>query len=189
MSRTGQLLAGIALLGGCSGEPLATEAISHMQARAMVASETSRPGDNKELAALRRVTAPLHNFEKAAAAGWSAQITACMAGADGGMGFHYGNPALIDGSVRADEPELLLYEPEENGRMRLVAVEYIIPYTLRSRSATPPVLFGQEFKQNDAFQLWALHAWVWKDNPRGLFADWNPLVTCEHTNAVSTMAH
>jgi hypothetical protein len=85
--------------------------------------------------------------------GWSAQITPCMtdpAGA-GGMGFHYGNVALIDGTARVDELELLLYEPEKNGRLRLVAVEYIIPYTLHSRAAAPPVLFGQEFKQNDTF--------------------------------------
>jgi hypothetical protein len=38
-----------------------------------------------------------------------------------------------------DEPELLLYEPEKNGRLRLVAVEYIILYTLHSRASAPPV--------------------------------------------------
>ena len=27
-----------------------------------------------------------------------------------------------------------------------------------------------------AFYL--MHAWVWKDNPAGMFADWNPDVTC-----------
>jgi len=105
------------------------------------------------------------------------------------MGFHYGNPNLIDESVRVDEPELLLYEPEKNGRLRLVAVEYIVPYTAHSRSAAPPVLFGQEFKQNDTFQLWGLHAWVWKHNPSGMFANWNPGVTCAHTSDVSAMAH
>jgi hypothetical protein len=105
------------------------------------------------------------------------------------MGFHYGNVGLMDGSVQADEPELLLYEPEKNGRLRLVAVEYIIPYTEHSRGATPPVLFGQEFKQNDMFQLWGLHAWVWKHNPSGMFANWNPTVTCEHTTDVSRMVH
>ena len=83
----------------------------------------------------------------------------------------------------------MLYEPEQNGRLRLVAVEYIIPYTAHSRSAAPPVLFGQEFKQNDTFQLWGLHAWVWKENPSGMFASWNPNVTCEHTTAVWTMVH
>jgi len=197
MRRTAQLLAGIALLGGCRGEQIPTEPIAHIQPQT-VANRESGEGEGsdlaavrKDLAALRRATAPFHNFEKAKAAGWSAQITACMtdpAGA-GAMGFHYGNPAIIDGSVSVDKPELLLYEPEKNGRLRLVAVEYIIPYTAHSRSATPPVLFGQEFKQNDTFQLWGLHAWVWKHNPSGMFADWNPRVTCEHTTSVSTMVH
>jgi len=143
---------------------------------------------NKQLASLRAATAQFHNFDKAVAAGWSAKITSCMADpALGGMGFHYGNVGLIDGSVRADQPELLLYEPEKNGRLRLVAVEYIIPYAFHPRSAAPPVLFGQEFKQNDVFQLWGLHAWVWENNPSGIFADWNPRVSCQYTTDVMVM--
>jgi len=191
MRRTAQLLAGIALLGGCGSEQIPTETTAQMQSRSEP-SLASASAVNKDLAALRRVTATFHDFKTAAAAGWSAQITPCMtdpAGA-GGMGFHYGNTALIDGTARVEEPELLLYEPEQNGRLRLVAVEYIIPYTLHSRSAEPPELFGgQKFKQNDTFQLWGLHAWVWKNNPSGMFADWNPRVTCEHTSSVSRMAH
>ena len=188
MRRTAQLLAGIALLGGCRGEQIPTEATVHIQPLA-AAIQASVPAENKDLAALRRVTAPFHDFGKAVAAGWSTRITACMAGPSGGMGFHYGNVALIDGAVSVEKPELLLYEPEANGRLRLVAVEYIVPYTAWSRSATPPVLFGQDFKHNDTFGIWALHAWVWKDNPSGMFADWNPRVTCEHASAVSNMSH
>jgi hypothetical protein len=190
MRRTAPLLVGIALLGGCGSQPVPTETTAQLQPRSG-ASLASASAVNQELAALRRVTATFHNFQTAAAAGWSAQITSCMtdpAGA-GGMGFHYGNPALIDGSARVEEPELLLYEPEQNGRLRLVAVEYIIPYTAQSRSAVPPVLFGQPFKQNDTFQLWGLHAWVWRENPSGVFADWNPRVTCEHTSSISRMTH
>jgi hypothetical protein len=191
MRRTAHLLAGIALLAACGSEEIPTEATARTQpgSEAFAASASAV---NKDLAALRRVTARFHNFKTAAAAGWAAQITPCMtdpAGA-GGMGFHYGNPALIDGSARVEEPELLLYEPDRSGRLRLVAVEYIIPYTQHSRSAAPPELFGgQKFKQNDTFQLWGLHAWVWKNNPSGMFADWNPRVTCEHTSSVSRMAH
>jgi hypothetical protein len=63
----------------------------------------------------------------------------------------------------------------------------------RSHSAAPPRLFGQDFKVNAAFGIWALHAWVWKDNPSDIFADWNPVVTCAHDAGASTsmsgMAH
>jgi hypothetical protein len=191
MRRTAHLLAGIALLSGCGSEQVPTESTAQIQPR-LEATAAPASAVNKDLAALRRVTAKFHNFKAAEAAGWSAQITPCMtdpAGA-GGLGFHYGNTALIDGTARVEEPELLLYEPQQNGRLRLVAVEYIIPYTAHSRDAEAPELFGgQKFKQNDTFQLWGLHAWVWKDNPSGMFADWNPRVTCEHTSSVSRMAH
>jgi hypothetical protein len=90
------------------------------------------------LATLRRVTASFHQFDKATAAGWSAKITGCMVDPIlGGMGFHNGNTALIDGTARVDQRELLLYEPEKNGNLRLVAVEYIIPYTFHSRESAP----------------------------------------------------
>jgi hypothetical protein len=190
MRRTVQLLAAIAMLGGCRDEQIPTEATAHFQRQA-AASESFGAAVNKDLATLRRVTAPFHQFANATVAGWSAQITPCMTDPNGagGMGFHYGNGGLIDGSVQVDQPELLLYEPEQNGRLRLVAVEYIIPYTFHARSAAAPRLFGQDFKQNDTFQLWGLHAWVWKENPSGMFANWNPTVTCEHTAAISSMVH
>lgn len=105
------------------------------------------------------------------------------------MGFHYGNTALINGTASVETPQLLLYEPEQNGRLRLVAVEYIIPYTFHSRDAEPPVLFGQKFQQVDAFQLWGLHAWVWRENPSGMFASWNPRVNCDNTTDVAAMSH
>jgi hypothetical protein len=191
MTRTTSLLAAIAMLGaGCGGEHAAipTEADAQLRAPALSAQIQSA-AVNQDLATVRQVTASFHNFDKATAAGWSAQITPCMDSPEGGMGFHYGNVALIDGTARVDQPELLLYEPESNGRLRLVAVEYIIPYTFHSRDAAPPVLFGQEFQQVDAFQLWGLHAWVWRNNPSGIFANWNPGVNCANTTARSAMTH
>ena len=179
MRRTAQFLAGMVLLAGCGSEQVPTETTAQMQPRSGLSLASAAV--NRDLAALRRVTARFHNFRTAFAAGWAAQITPCMtdpAGA-GGMGFHYGNPSLIDGTARVEEPELLLYEPQQNGRLRLVAVEYIIPYTAHSRDAAAPELFGgQKFKQNDAFQLWGLHAWVWKNNPSGTFAAFNPTAHC-----------
>jgi hypothetical protein len=191
MTRTAALLAAAAILtaGGCGERtPTVTGTAADRQPFGPSASVQSS-AVNQDLATLRQVTAAFHRFDQAAAAGWSAQITPCMESPEGGMGFHYGNVALIDGTARVDQPELLLYEPESNGRLRLVAVEYIIPYTFHSRDAAPPVLFGQEFQQVDAFQLWGLHAWVWKNNPSGMFAPWNPEVSCAATTNSSTMTH
>ena len=190
MRRTVQMLAGIAILTGCRGEQIPTETTANFEAQ-VAASQSFGAAVNKDLATLRRVTAPFQRFDSASHAGWSAPITACMTDPNGAgaMGFHYGNIGLIDGVASVDEPELLLYEPEQNGRLRLVAVEYIIPYDFHSRESAPPELFGQKFLQNDTFKLWGLHAWVWKENPSGMFASWNPNVTCANTTAVASMVH
>jgi hypothetical protein len=189
MKRIAPLLAAFALLAGCSSEPIATESVT--AAESMIPAIRESDADvNKDLATLRQVTASFHEFGKATAAGWSAKITGCMTDPTlGGMGFHYGNTALIDGTARVDQPELLLYAPEKNGSLRLVAVEYIIPYAFHSRDAAPPVLFGKPFVQNDVFQLWGLHAWVWENNPSGMFANWNPNVNCDNTTDIMAMAH
>jgi len=190
MRRTVQMLAGIAILTACRGEQIPTGTATSFEAQ-VAASQSFGAAVTKDLATLRRVTAPFQRFDSASNAGWSAPITDCMTDPNGagGMGFHYGNVGLIDGVAKVDEPELLLYEPEQNGRKRLVAVEYIIPYDFHSRDAAPPELFGQKFLQNDTFKLWGLHAWVWKENPSGMFASWNPNVTCANTTAVASMVH
>jgi len=118
MTRSAQLMIGIAMLGGCGGQTAASRVNGSVDPEIAAYSGLSA-AQRKDVAELRRVTATFHQFDKAVAAGWSTKITACMtdpAGA-GGMGFHYGKTALIDGSVRVDQPELLLYEPEKNGRL------------------------------------------------------------------------
>jgi len=114
MRQTAILIAGIALLTACSGDPTTAASASELQARAAATNDASfGPAVNKDLATLRRVTAPFHQFSTAHDAGWSTKITACMTdpGGAGGMGFHYGNTNLIDGTASVDKPHLLLYEP------------------------------------------------------------------------------
>lgn len=198
MKRFTSILAALAVLTGCGSDPQAPTASTFDVRPVVTASRAEEKDDDlegsvgRDLARLRRVTAPFQRFAAARAAGWSTQITPCMTDPNGagGMGFHYGNTAFIDGTAQVERPQLLLYEPEENGRLELVGVEYIIPYTFHPRSAAPPVLFGEKFKQVDgAFQLWGLHAWVWEKNRSGVFADWNPKVSCAHATSRMVMAH
>jgi len=187
MRHAATLVLGIALVSACSSESITKDT---NDLRAAVSQSFGAPV-NQDLARLRQVTAGFQDFNTAYHAGWNTQITPCMtdpAGA-GGMGFHYGNVGLINGTATVENPQLLLYEPGKNGRLRLVAVEYIIPYTFVPRSATPPRLFDQDFQQVDAFQLWGLHAWVWRDNPSGIFAPWNPQVNCLNATASVSMSH
>lgn len=145
------------------------------------------PADlNRQLAELRQATAPFHDFGKAQEAGYDVLVTHPESGAEclahptlGAMGLHYLNVGLVDDEVAAGSPEVVIYEPDADGRLGLVAVEYIIPFAIRAADEPPPTLFGQQFMQNHIFDLWALHAWVWKHNPSGMFAHWNPSVSCE----------
>ncbi|MDQ3698692.1 MAG: hypothetical protein M3373_11815 [Gemmatimonadota bacterium] len=64
-----------------------------------------------------------------------------------------------------------------------MGVEFIVPYT-EWTDLNPPSLFGQFFRRNDPFGLWVLHVWLWQKNPNGVFANWNPRVTCAHAPPV-----
>lgn len=118
-----------------------------------------------------------------------APILGCVsAPEEGAMGLHFANEALVaDGALNASQPELLVYEPRRNGRLRLVAVEFIvIAEAWDTAHDGPPVLEGQLFHFSDApnrFGLpafYGLHVWAFEENPHGMFVDWNPRVTCEH---------
>lgn len=108
----------------------------------------------------------------------------CASGVDGGaMGVHYVNEKLVGaGVIDIRHPQAVMYEPTADGRMALIAVEYITP-------KGPASLEGQLFNFDGAPNryglgpFYELHVWAWKANPRGAFADMNPKVTCEHARA------
>jgi len=107
----------------------------------------------------------------------------CASGVDGGaMGVHYVNAKYLSEEVPdIKRPQAVMYEPQPDGKMALIAVEYIT-------SKGPASLEGQLFNFNGAPNryglgpFYELHVWAWKDNPRGAFADMNPKVTCEHAH-------
>ncbi|MEP6759785.1 MAG: hypothetical protein ABJA93_00275 [Sporichthyaceae bacterium] len=142
-----------------------------------------------DLAVARAGTAAFHNI--AAATGYglftdAAGIACIDKPGVGTMGVHYVKGALVgDGAVNAATPEALVYEPTKNGRLRLVAVEYVVfQADWDATHSSPPSLFGQTFDDTGAENryglppYYSLHAWIWKNNPDGMFKDWNPEVTC-----------
>ena len=134
----------------------------------------------RDLAALRAAIAPFNRFDAGEAAGWDTPLTVCWFHSElGAMGYHYGKPAIIDDAVSLTEPELLVYAPQKNGRLRLVAVEYIVP-TGAWQGSEPPSLLGQEFHMTGDGALYILHVWTGLHNPAGIFADWNPNASCEY---------
>jgi hypothetical protein len=146
---------------------------------ACASHRVTAPAEPGAVGALRGSLAPYTSFALAKTAGYATAITDCMSNGDeGAMGVHFAKTALIDGVADSLNPEALIYEPGTNGEMRLVGVEFIVPFAAVAKTATPPTLFGRQFSQNDAFGVWGLHVWTHRSNPSGLFAAWNPRVQC-----------
>ena len=138
------------------------------------AVQASNGTDESALANVRQATSAFHNLDAAVAAGYDPLLSCFDLPGVGGMGQHYVNTSLLDATVEANRPEALVYEVDGN-RLQLVAVEYIVPWSAWV-SLTPPQLYGRSFFRNDSLHLWALHAWIWRPNPLGMFANYNPSV-------------
>jgi hypothetical protein len=157
-------------------------------------------GAGASLSAVREATARYHNINVAKAAGYGefpdAAGIACIDNPLGGMGIHYVNLDLVldnppgsPSTVDPLRPEALVYEPQENGKLKLVALEYIVfQAAWDAKHASRPSLFGHEFAPIAAGNrygipaFYELHVWLWKHNPRGMFQDWNPRVSCSRSN-------
>ena len=140
----------------------------------------------------KQSTARFHDVEQAKAAGYTVVVRdlaeiECIeddAGGTGAMGVHLLNPDLLfdGGKIDAAQPEILVYEPRQNGTLKLVALEYLV---FKSHfGAGRPALFGKQFDEVPAVnrygipESWALHTWLWKPNPNGMLAPYNPRVSC-----------
>jgi hypothetical protein len=102
----------------------------------------------------------------------------------GAMGIHFVNPT-VGGTPDPMKPNVLIYEPAGK-KLNLVAVEWLVP--LRTNTKERPSLFdhpfmgpmeGHEPLIPKAYVHYDLHAWLFKNNPLGLFAPTNPDVSCE----------
>ena len=175
----------IAIMASCGDrdEPTRPEVQSDHVHVAASRAGAAVPDLGNKLAELRRSTVRYKDFAAAQADGYTVKVTGCMENPTlGGMGYHYAKESLIDGQVIEARPEVLLYEPRGEGRFRLVGVEFIIPFTAWT-GTQPPTLYGQTFARNETFEVWALHVWAWRENQKGVFADWNGAVSCDRDAA------
>lgn len=130
-----------------------------------------------ELAAAAEATQSFAEVGAAESAGYASTAAdlGCFHDAEsGGMGVHWLRTDLLDADLDPLTPEALVYELGEDGEpVALVAHEYIVPVGAWD-SAEPPELFGTQLHEHPVLPLWVLHAWVYRDNPSGTFADFNP---------------
>jgi hypothetical protein len=138
-------------------------------------------------------TARFHDVDAAIAAGYELGylkndgtriIFGCVSHPSlGAMGYHYFNKALVDDlAVDPMHPEALVYAPGPNGTLQLAAVEWVVPgpiWTDPPGVTSPPTVLGMPMRiLVPAVGFYTHHAWVWKHNPSGIMADWNPEVVC-----------
>jgi hypothetical protein len=114
----------------------------------------------------------------------------CVSGSDyGAMGLHFANLSFVfDDVLDAARPEIVIYEPLSNGRLRLIGADYLIladAWHAKHPVTETPQLMGQLlhlFESPNRFGLpafYTLHVWAWKENPNGTFVNWHPKVSCD----------
>ena len=152
---------------------------------------------DRQLAAAKRASAKYRDIDVAKADGYF-QVTQFIPG----LGLHLVNLKIPNTAFDPARPQILLYQPGPAGKMVLTGVAYQFAHT----NNTPPVGFAGgsdvwHYHTNLCFlpggsvtisnkrgcklahgyfqaqTAWLLHAWIWKDNPDGVFTEYNPNVT------------
>lgn len=192
---------------------LALVAIPFMGAE-VACTQTAGPGE-PTLAEVRRVTERFQDVKVALAEGYVRDPfdmcdTAAVLGRPpelGAMGVHYVRPELLGITAppapRANgngthtdfrTPAILIYEPQADGTLQLVAVENLV-FQAAWRAAghsAPPTFHGVPYDTMQDDPATAIeeshmfephfdrHVWIYRENPNGVFAPFNPAVTCAH---------
>ena len=156
-----------------------------------VSAVSARQGD-PTLADVRAATARFHDIEVAKAAGYGVfyVCTDNETTGVGAMGQHYVKGPLVgDPAIDPLQPEALMYAPKPGGGWRLVGMEYVVlkaDWDDAFPGKTPTVL-GKPLKLMEGANRYGLpdfyqrHLWLWRNNPSGMFEDWNPSVSCRGT--------
>lgn len=185
------------------------------QVPASVDDRSSAAPGEPDLAAVRAATERFRDIEVALADGYVLDPmdvcdTAEMMGEPaelGVMGVHYFRPDLlgiteppsprVNGTGTHTDflaPAILIYEPQADGSMELVAVENLVFREAwhAAGHGAPPSFHGVPFdlmEDDPATDVdeahmfephYDRHVWIYRENPNGVFAQYNPTATCEH---------
>jgi hypothetical protein len=166
---------------------------------AEVRSATERFKDVKTALAEGYIRDPFDLCDTAAMMGRPASL--------GAMGVHYFRPDLLGITAPPSprvhgvgthtdfrKPSILIYEPQHDGSLELVAVENLV-FARAWRDAgheAPPTFHGVPYDRmvddptteaDEAHMFephYDRHVWIYRGNPNGVFAPFNPVVTCAH---------
>jgi hypothetical protein len=194
-------------------------------ALALAASQPSPPATGEpDLATVRAATVRFEDVRQALAEGYIRDpgnmcITSSMMGgkaAAGAMGIHYFRPDLLGITAPPNprvngtgthtdfrKPSILIYEPQRDGSLKLVAVENLVFRWAWAQAGhhEPPSFHGVKYemmaddprtKVDEAHMFephYDLHVWLFRDNPNGEFAPFNPNVSCSAQMPAMAGAH
>jgi hypothetical protein len=164
-----------------------------------IRAATVRFKDVKVALAEGYIADPMNMCEAAESMGKPAEL--------GVMGIHYVRPDLlgitappnprVDGNGRHTDftkPAVLIYEPQADGSMALVAVENLVFKAAweQAGNTEPPSYQGIPYdtmiddpataidEAHNFAPHYDRHIWLYRDNPNGIFAQFNPNATCKH---------
>lgn len=192
-----------------------TRNAAQLAAAAIAVTSCGTTPSEPTLDEVRSVAAKYRDVNVAKAEGFTTDnkcVTAEMLGhpaAMGSMGLHYVRRDLLGlppapspkgervrGSgthVDFRQPAMLVYEPQPDGSLVLVAVENLVfKDSWHAKAAAPPTFHGRTYpllEDNPATALdeahgwkphYEQHLWVFRDNPNGAYSPFNPNVTCRH---------
>jgi hypothetical protein len=166
----------VAAVTSCDASRPVDPAVDHASLHATSLEPAAIRLESSLAQSVKAATARFNSLVQAEKAGYL-PASPCISSPAGGMGYHYVNESIVDPVFDPLHPEALVYAPDENGKLRLAAVEYIV------------IDIGQDTPmfENRAFDPggtpveadhWSLHVWAFKTNPSGLFSPFNPTVVC-----------
>ena len=182
---------------------------------ASASRRSDRPSNEPDLAAVRAATERFRDVKVAEAEGYMREPTNTCDAAEmmgkpaslGVMGIHFFRPDLlgitgppnprVNGTgTHTDftKPGILIYEPQTDGSLELVAVENLVfikaweqagniappsyqgvPYDLMADDPVTTIDEAHMFEPH-----YDRHVWIYRDNPNGMFAQFNPNATCKY---------
>jgi hypothetical protein len=160
--------AGVALAWGIPAEPVGDSPDVHATPDTGPAIEnpSDSRGVEEQLEEVRSATERYQDVRLAEADGYT-MGESCIPG----LGYHFVRE-VAEGQEQLEitEPNSVLYAPQPDGSLKLVGVGYV--------SKRAAVLFDEAFSPPSTLPYYTLHAWVWEENPDGVFEHINPNVTC-----------
>jgi hypothetical protein len=147
----------------------------------------SASAQSSVLKTVHSVTARYQSLSQAKKAGYVPFYVCAEEPGVGTMGQHYVNFDLVaDPAINQLRPEALVYEPQTNGKYKLVALEWV---RVGPETDPAPAVLGREMFHVGSGNRYGIepdgfyerHYWLYEPNPNGAFADWNPNVSCRGT--------